>query len=115
MVWWFHLKQKRCRRTDSSAPSLFEPVSAYRRDATDNLSQTVGIAGYKAYGGDRGGSELATEHRFTGQNGDGTGLAYYRARYYDPTSAPSSARIRLFLMRGMCLTSIGICMCAVGS
>ncbi len=44
----------------------------------------VGEHRYRAYGSSRGGDELATDHRFTGQKVDGTGLYYYNARYYDP-------------------------------
>ena len=40
--------------------------------------------GYYAYGRKRRGGTLATDHTFTGQKRDGTGLMYYNARYYDP-------------------------------
>ena len=40
--------------------------------------------GYWAYGRYRGGHELGTENRFTGQKLDGAGLMYFNARYYDP-------------------------------
>jgi RHS repeat-associated protein len=40
--------------------------------------------GYRAYGRYRRGGALPTDHRFTGQKLDPTGLYYYNARYYDP-------------------------------
>ena len=42
--------------------------------------------GYYAFGAyrDVGGDEVITEHKFTGQKLDGSGLYYYYARYYDP-------------------------------
>ncbi|MCB0074040.1 MAG: RHS repeat-associated core domain-containing protein, partial [Caldilineaceae bacterium] len=41
--------------------------------------------GYYAFGSDRRVvGTPATDHRFTGQKVDGTGLYYYNARYYDP-------------------------------
>ena len=40
--------------------------------------------GYRAYGRYRHGGTLPTDHRFTGQKLDNTGLYYYNARYYDP-------------------------------
>ena len=33
---------------------------------------------------DVGGDEVITDHKFTGQKLDGSGLYYYNARYYDP-------------------------------
>ena len=51
---------------------------------TTNGSTSQGSSGYLAYGSQRSGNELGTENRFTGQKGDGTGLQYYNARYYDP-------------------------------
>jgi RHS repeat-associated protein len=39
--------------------------------------------GYHGYGKYRLGSVLPTDHRFTGQKLDATGLMYYGARYYD--------------------------------
>jgi RHS repeat-associated protein len=53
--------------------------------ATSNSSGTFsGQEWYHAYGRYRGGHELGTENRFTGQKLDATGLMYYNARYYDP-------------------------------
>ena len=51
---------------------------------TNASGNSQGAKGYLAYGRDRTGNELATENRFTGQKGDGTGLQYFNARYYDP-------------------------------
>ncbi len=39
---------------------------------------------YRAYGRQRDSGPVVTDHRFTGQKYDGTGLYYYNARYYDP-------------------------------
>jgi len=39
---------------------------------------------YYAYGRTWGPGGLPTDHQFTGQKLDGTGLMYYGARYYDP-------------------------------
>ena len=43
--------------------------------------------GYYAFGAyrDVGGDEVITDHKFTGQKLDGSGLMFYNARYYDPT------------------------------
>ena len=41
---------------------------------------------YAAFGAPRSSSgTLPTDHTYTGQKRDGTGLMYYRARYYDPS------------------------------
>ena len=53
--------------------------------ATSNSSGNFsGQEWYHAYGRYRGGHELGTENRFTGQKLDGAGLMYFNARYYDP-------------------------------
>lgn len=39
---------------------------------------------YFAFGAKRDGGTLTTDHKFTGQKLDGTGLMYFNARYYDP-------------------------------
>ncbi len=52
--------------------------------ATNSSGTMVGEHRYRAYGSRRGGNELATDHRFTVQKLDGTGLYYDNARYYDP-------------------------------
>ncbi len=39
---------------------------------------------YDAFGAKRGGGTLPTDHRFTGQKLDESGLYYINARYYDP-------------------------------
>jgi RHS repeat-associated protein len=43
----------------------------------------VANQGYRGYGKYRLGGTLPTDHRYTGQKLDGTGLMYYGARYYD--------------------------------
>ena len=40
---------------------------------------------YYAFGSQRDSGPVATDHKFTGQKLDGSGLYYYNARYYDPT------------------------------
>ena len=53
--------------------------------ATTNSSGNFsGQEWYHAYACYRGGHELGTENRFTGQKLDGAGLMYFNARYYDP-------------------------------
>jgi len=39
---------------------------------------------YRAYGKQRDAGAVVTDHKFTGQKLDGTGLQYFNARYYDP-------------------------------
>ena len=39
---------------------------------------------YYAYGNQRDSGPVVTDHKFTGQKHDNTGLYYYNARYYDP-------------------------------
>jgi RHS repeat-associated protein len=57
----------------------------------DHLGSTSASSGaaatserYYAYGKDRGTGNLPTDHRFTGQISDGSGLVFMNARYYDP-------------------------------
>ena len=54
---------------------------------TNASGNAVDDHGYYAYGKDRRGSELRTPQRFTGQQGDATGLIYYGACSYDPPGA----------------------------
>jgi RHS repeat-associated protein len=42
------------------------------------------VQGYRAYGRFRTGGSLPTDHKFTGQKLDASGLYYFNARYYDP-------------------------------
>jgi RHS repeat-associated protein len=42
------------------------------------------IQGYHAYGRFRTGGVLTSDHKFTGQKLDASGLYYFNARYYDP-------------------------------
>ena len=46
---------------------------------------TISNQGYYAFGRYRYGGSLITDHKFTGQKLDATGLYNYGARYYDPT------------------------------
>ncbi len=52
---------------------------------TDTSTNPSGDQRYYAYGQQRDLGPVATDHQFTGQKLDGTGLQYYNARYYDPT------------------------------
>jgi RHS repeat-associated protein len=51
--------------------------------ATNTGGAKSSVQGYYAYGKTRWGN-LQTDHRFTGQKYDNTGLYYFNARYYDP-------------------------------
>ncbi|MCB0083115.1 MAG: RHS repeat-associated core domain-containing protein, partial [Caldilineaceae bacterium] len=51
---------------------------------TDSDGNAFETQQYYAYGRPRGGGALPTDFTYTGQKVDGTGLMYYRARYYDP-------------------------------
>ena len=51
---------------------------------TDTNGDSVGTIKYLPFGETRSGS-VPTDKQFTGQRLDGTGLYYYRARYYDAT------------------------------
>jgi RHS repeat-associated protein len=73
-------------RTDSSG------TSAFLRDA---LGSTVGLVGsggsidtgytYQPFGATTVAGSNANSYQFTGRENDGTGLYFYRARYYSPT------------------------------
>ncbi len=55
-------------------------TSLTTRGSAETASRT-----YFAYGAERSSSgDLKTDHTFTGQKRDSTGLMYYNARYYDP-------------------------------
>ena len=52
---------------------------------TTQGSSTTASRAYYAYGAERAATgDLQTDHTFTGQKRDATGLMYYNARYYDP-------------------------------
>ena len=52
---------------------------------TTRGSSTTASRAYYAYGAERSATgDLRTDHTFTGQKRDATGLMYYNARYYDP-------------------------------
>ena len=52
---------------------------------TDGAGAAIASRAYYAYGAERSASgDLQTDHTFTGQKSDATGLLYYNARYYDP-------------------------------
>lgn len=75
------------QRTDSSGAMAF---------LTDALGSTIGLTNsagslatnytYDPFGATTmGGTSNANSYQFTGRENDGTGLYYYRARYYQPT------------------------------
>ncbi len=52
---------------------------------TDGAGAATASRAYYAYGAERSSSgDFKTDHTFTGQKRDSTGLMYYNARYYDP-------------------------------
>jgi len=51
----------------------------------DTSLNPTGDQRYYAYGRQRNIGTVATDHQFTGQKVDSSGLYYYNARYYDPT------------------------------
>lgn len=59
-------------------------------DHVDSVTSAMGASGYDKnryhpFGSPRDTLTVdATDHAYTGQRGDSTGLAYYNARYYDP-------------------------------
>ena len=62
------------------ADHLGSTVMTTQGQAIDSTQQ------YAAFGSPRSSSgTLPTDHTYTGQKRDGTGLMYYRARYYDPS------------------------------
>ncbi len=76
--------QRIARRQDGVLTYLHTDHLGSTLLATNSSGTMVGEHRYRAYGSRRGGDELATDHRFTSQKLDGTGLYYYNARYYDP-------------------------------
>jgi hypothetical protein len=62
-------------------------VSWLHGDHLGSTSASSGAAAtserYYAYGKDRGTGNLPTDHRFTGQISDASGLIFMNARYYD--------------------------------
>ena len=76
------------QRTDSNGAMAF---------LTDALGSTIGLTNsagslatnytYQPFGATTmGGAANANSYQFTGRENDGTGLYYYRARYYNPTT-----------------------------
>jgi RHS repeat-associated protein len=73
------------QRTDASGPAYF---------LTDALGSTTALTGpagnilaqyaYDPYGNTTMAGSSTNPYQFTGRENDGTGLYYYRARYYDP-------------------------------
>ncbi|MCB0184891.1 MAG: RHS repeat-associated core domain-containing protein, partial [Caldilineaceae bacterium] len=50
---------------------------------TNSAGNQTAAMKYYAYGNTRNGA-VVTEHKYTGQKYDSTGLYYYNSRYYDP-------------------------------
>jgi len=53
-------------------------------DSTDPRGRLTSNQRDDAYGRTRYGNLVVTDHKFTGQKLDATGLQYFNARYYDP-------------------------------
>jgi RHS repeat-associated protein len=78
---------ERFQRTDANGPANF---------LTDALGSTIALAGpsgntlaqykYDPYGNVTMTGSSLNPYQFTGRENDGTGLYYYRARYYNPTT-----------------------------
>jgi RHS repeat-associated protein len=78
---------ERFQRTDANGPANF---------LTDALGSTIALTGpagdtiaqytYGPYGNTTMTGSSLNPYQFTGRENDGTGLYYYRARYYDPAS-----------------------------
>lgn len=51
---------------------------------TGNTGAMTADQQYYTYGRQRDSGPVVTDHKFTGQKQDATGLLYYGARYYDP-------------------------------
>jgi RHS repeat-associated protein len=51
---------------------------------TNNAGAVSGSYAYSPYGTSQGSGSTTTSQQYTGRDNDGTGLYYYRARYYSP-------------------------------
>ena len=84
------LSQLRCGRLRSAVQRRYTLYHVHRRYLgstclTTRGSSTTTSRAYYAYGAERRATgDLQTDHTFTGQKRDATGLMYYGARYYDP-------------------------------
>ncbi len=74
-------------RTDSAGTRDFLPDALGSTAAlTDSNGAVQTSYGYEPFGnGTSSGSASTNTYQFTGRENDGTGLDYYRARYYNPT------------------------------
>jgi RHS repeat-associated protein len=78
---------ERFTRTESGTTSTFLTDLLGSTTALTNASGVIQTSyGYDAYGvATASGTSSDNPYQFTGRNNDGTGLYYYRARYYNPT------------------------------
>ena len=69
---------------DSTLSYLHSDHLGSTRLVTDENGDAISSQGYFAFGSERSGGPIPTDHSFTGQKVDRSGLLYYNARYYDP-------------------------------
>jgi RHS repeat-associated protein len=81
--YYFFNGQRIAMRTGSTLTYLHADHLGGTALATVSSGSGV-IQGYRAYGRFRTGGTLPTDHKFTGQKQDASGLYYFNARYYDP-------------------------------
>jgi RHS repeat-associated protein len=82
---YYHFGGRRVAMRTSAGVSY---LHADQLQSTSNTTgqQTSGPEYYYPYGAKRGGSDVATPYRYTGQRWEARlGLYYYNARWYDPT------------------------------
>ena len=77
-------------RQTGSGPGA--PATYYHHDglgsaiaATDAAGTITGTQRFDAWGNNGSATGIIAQYGYTGREPDGTGLIYYRARYYDPT------------------------------
>ncbi len=77
---------ERFTRTDSSATANFLTDALGSTLAlTDPSGNTLASYTYEPFGNTTATGSSASTYQFTGRENDGTGVYYYRARYYSPT------------------------------
>jgi RHS repeat-associated protein len=68
---------------------------------TDQTGATQGTQRYDAWGNKLAGTGTIPQYGYTGREPDETGLIYYRARYYDPTTGRFTQRDPIGLQGGI--------------
>ncbi len=87
--YYFFNNERFAMRTGSGASGTFYLLYKDRLSSTIHVSDQgggyIGSMGYYAFGGVmRSDGTIPTDHRFTDQQQDASGLLFYGARYYDP-------------------------------